>query len=215
MNFLKRLTTSVTATLESAAGQLENHDAIVHATIKETRQSVAKTQARINTLRQQQSVFESQLSDAHEQANKWEVRAKQLANTDEEKALQCLTRRNQLQAEQARLEESIEHQASLINKVESNLSTLKSKLEEMQHKHNLLRSRQSVAQANKGLATSTSEHELADTFERWESMVLEHELGSPVFGTEEYATVDPLRDEFENKEDAAQLRAQLDQLKNQ
>ena len=89
MNIFRRLTTSVTATLENAAGQLENHDAIIQATIKETRQSVAKTKARINTLRQQQAVFETQLTDAQEQAEKWQSRAQQLADSDEAKALQC------------------------------------------------------------------------------------------------------------------------------
>ena len=49
MKLIKRLSTSITATLDSAVGQLENHDAIVEASIKQTRQSVAKTKARINT----------------------------------------------------------------------------------------------------------------------------------------------------------------------
>ena len=39
MNLIKRLTTSVTATLDSAVGQIENHDAIIEATIKQTRQA--------------------------------------------------------------------------------------------------------------------------------------------------------------------------------
>lgn len=210
MNFLKRLTTSVTATLESAAGQLENHDAIVHATIKETRQAVAKTKARINTLRQQQTVFETQLTDAEEQTRKWEERAQQLAESDEPKALQCLTRRNQYQQERERLQESIAQQVTLINKVEANLKTLQSRLEEMQHKHNLLRSRQSVAQANKGLAKGCSDQDLADTFERWESVVLEHELGC-----DEGLAADPLQQEFEQRESEAELRAQLESLKKQ
>jgi phage shock protein A len=210
MNFLKRLTTSVTATLESAAGQLENHDAIVQATIKETRQSVAKTKARINTLRQQQAVYETQLTDAAEQTQKWESRAQELAEADEDKALQCLSRRNQYQHEQSRLQDSISQQASLITKVETNLRTLQSRLEEMQHKHNLLRSRQSVADANKGLAKSSSDQDLADTFERWESVVLEHELGC-----DDALGADPLQQEFEQRESKAELRAQLESLKKQ
>ena len=210
MNIFRRLTTSVTATLENAAGQLENHDAIIQATIKETRQSVAKTKARINTLRQQQAVFETQLSDAQEQAEKWESRAQQLADSDEAKALQCLSRRNQYQHEQERLSESISQQITLINKVEANLATLQSRLEEMQHKHNLLRSRQSVAQANKGLAKGCSEQDLADTFERWESVVLEHELGF-----EDGLSADPLQQEFEQRESEDQLREQLASLKSQ
>ena len=69
MKLIKRLSTTLSATLDSAVGQLENHDAIVEATIKQTRQSVAKTKARINTLKQQLNAYEQQLTEAREQYN--------------------------------------------------------------------------------------------------------------------------------------------------
>ena len=108
------------------------------------------------------------------------------------------------------MQESISQQITLINKVEANLKTLQARLEEMQHKHNLLRSRQSVAHANKGLGRSGSDQDLADTFERWESVVLEHELDC-----DEGLSTDPLQQEFEQQESEAELRAQLASLKKQ
>lgn len=207
MKLIKRLTTSVTATVGKAVGRLENHDAIINATIRETRQSVAKTKARINTLRQQQSVFESQLKDAFEQANVWQDRARDLADSDQDKALQCLARHNQCLKDGQRLQESVVQQQQLIRQISSNLGKLQGKLEKIQHKQNLLKSRQLLANANHAEASSQCEENLQDTFERWESMVLEHELSIV-----DQLSADPLEEDFEQRESEAELLQQLARL---
>lgn len=210
MNLIKRLTTSVTASLESAVGQLENHDAIVQATIKQTRQSTAQTRARINTLQQQLTVYETQLDEVIEQQNTWTDRAKELADRDEAKALECLQRRNQLATEQKRLQQRIAQQKELIDQVTINLEKLQKKLGEMEQKHTLLRTRQSVANVNRATANAEVGATLDDTFERWESLVLEHELG-----VNEGLPLDSLDQEFTKLESARELKAQLDVLKNE
>lgn len=207
MNLIKRLTTSVTASLDTAVGQLENHDAIVEATIKQVRQAVAKTRARINTLRHQQSAYERQLSDAEEQSMLWTERAKTLAETDKDKALQCVARLNQCQADAKRLSQSIEQQKSLIHDVSINLKKLQTQLEEMTHKHNLMRSRQTVAKVNRAVASAGVDDNLNDTFERWEAVVLEHE-----FAVSDACATDPLDRELSQNEDDAALLAQLTRL---
>ncbi len=209
MNLIKRLTTSVTATLEGAVGQLENHDAIIDASIKQTRQAVAKTQARLATLRQQQNAYESQLQLSIEQIKVWENRAKSLATENESKALQCLTRRNQNEAESNRLKQSIEQQDGLINSVSANLSTLKTKLDEMTQRHNLMRSRQAVADVSKVTSKSNISGQLDETFERWESVVLETELA-----VSDACCSDPLEAQFAQQEDKAKLLDQLSALKD-
>ncbi len=209
MNLIKRLTTSVTATLEGAVGQLENHDAIIDASIKQTRQAVAKTQARLATLRQQQNAYESQLQLSIEQIKVWENRAKSLATENESKALQCLTRRNQNEAESNRLKQSIEQQDGLINSVSANLSTLKTKLDEMTQRHNLMRSRQAVADVSKVTSKSNISEQLDETFERWESVVLETELA-----VSDACCSDPLEAQFAQQEDKAKLLDQLSALKD-
>lgn len=207
MKLIKRLSTSLTATLDSAVGQLENHDAIVEASIKQTRQAVAKTKARINTLRQQQQAYQNQLKEAREQFDLWTERATNLASTDQEKALQCVARRNQCEADIGRLSYSEKQQADLIRDVSVNLQTLQKKLDEMTQKHNLMRSRQTVADVNRTMSNVSSDHNLNETFERWESMVLEHE-----FAVSDACSGDVLDIELTRQEDETNLLAQLDSI---
>ena len=204
MKLIKRLSTSITATLDSAVGQLENHDAIVEASIKQTRQAVAKTRARINTLRQQHQAYQAQLSEAKEQYDLWTQRAANLATSDQEKALQCVVRRNQCEADIGRLSYSEKQQADLVRDVTANLQTLQSKLDEMTQKHNLMRSRQTVADVNRAVAYAKTDDNLSDTFERWESAVLEHE-----FAVSDACSHDSLDRELTRAEDQADLLAQL------
>jgi len=208
MNLIKRFTTTVSATLDSAVGQLENHDAIIETTIKETRKSVAKTKARINTLRQQQRTYETQLIEAKEQYALWAQRATKLADKDQAKALQCLSRRNQSQNEIERLEQLIEQQKNLINDVSINLQKLQAKSDEMSQKHNLMRSRQAVADVNRAVGKASCNDSVDDTFERWESIVMEHEME-----VSDICSRDPLEMEFEQQENEADLLLQLEELK--
>ena len=214
MKLIKRLSTSITATLDSAVGQLENHDAIVEASIKQTRQSVAKTKARINTLRQQHAAYQSQLKEAREQYDLWTARASKLATSDQDKALQCVARRNQCEADIGRLSYSEKQQADLIREVGENLQKLQTKLDEMTQKHNLMRSRQTVADVNRAVAYASTDDNLDETFERWESAVLEHE-----FAVSDACARDFLDVELTREEDEADLLAQLamitDQAENQ
>lgn len=210
MNLIKRITTTMTASMDSAVGQIENHDAIVAATIKKTRRAVARTQARVNTLRQQRQLLEQQSVQAAEQRDVWEQRAREILDRDEAKALQCLTRRNQCEAEINHLQQSIDDQQVLIGKVNESLESLKGKLQEMEQKHNLMRSRQAVAETNRAVAFAQSDDDLHDTFERWESVVLEHELGSP-----SAPPTDVLEQEFSRTETEQELKAQLEALRTE
>ena len=208
MNIIRRFTTSVSASLENAVGQLENHDAIVEASIRQTQQSVAKTKARINTLRQQQHCYEKQLKDAENQFDLWTERATKLASSDENKALQCMSRRQQYKNEISRLTTLIDQQISLIHDVSSNLDKLQSKLDEMKQKHNLMRSRQAVAYVNRAVGKAERRVDVNDTFERWESTILEHEMA-----ISDSCTNDPLDAEFTRAENQAELLEELNLLK--
>ncbi len=210
MKLIKRLSTSITATLDSAVGQLENHDAIVEASIKQTRQAVAKTRARINTLRQQHHAYQAQLKEAKEQYDLWTQRAASLAEADQAKALQCVARRNQCEADIGRLSFSEKQQAELVRDVTANLQTLQTKLDEMTQKHNLMRSRQTVADVNRAVAYANTDDTLSDTFERWESAVLEHE-----FAVSDVCSGDSLDAELTRNEDEADLLAQLALIKQE
>jgi neutral trehalase len=137
----------------------------------------------INTLRQQHQAYQAQLKEAKEQFEVWTKRATDLAASDQKKALQCVARRNQCEADIGRLQ---------------------TKLNEMTQKHSLMRSRQTVADVNRAVACANTDDNLNDTFERWESTVLEHE-----FAVSDACSGDSLDLELTRAEDEADLLAQL------
>jgi len=92
----------------------------------------------------------------------------------------------------------------LVRDVTANLQTLQKKLDEMTQKHNLMRSRQTVADVNRAVAYAHTDDNLNDTFERWESAVLEHE-----FAVSDACARDSLDVELTREEDEAGLLAQL------
>ncbi|MBT8141216.1 MAG: PspA/IM30 family protein [Gammaproteobacteria bacterium] len=208
MNFIKRFTTTVSASLDNAVGKLENHDAIIEATIKQTKQSSARTKARINSLQRQLQTYESQLKEANQQHSLWAQRALSLADEDQAKALECLSRRNHCKASIERLTTRIEQQKNLIADVSENLKKLQHTLDEMSQKHNLMRSRQAVADVNRAVRHVSHNDSVNDTFERWESLVLEDEVY-------EESNFDPLDAEFSKIESDADLLQQLAELKAQ
>ncbi|MGK0373633.1 MAG: phage shock protein A [Arenicella sp.] len=158
----------------------------------------------INTLRQQHQAYQAQLKEAKEQFEVWTKRATDLAASDQKKALQCVARRNQCEADIGRLSYSEKQQADLVGDVTAKLQTLQTKLNEMTQKHSLMRSRQTVADVNRAVACANTDDNLNDTFERWESTVLEHE-----FAVSDACSGDSLDLELTRAEDEADLLAQL------
>ena len=76
-------------------------------------------------------------------------------------------------------------------------------------RHNLMRSRQAVADVNRAVGKASCETSVNDTFERWESIVMEHEMA-----VSDLCSRDPLDVEFEQQENDADLLQQLQELKN-
>lgn len=171
-----------------------------------TKQAEARTKARINTLRNQQRTYEKQLTETNEQHDLWSKRALKLAETDESKALECLSRRNQCKESSNRLNTRIEQQKNLIGDVSENLKKLQLQLDEMSQKHNLMRSRQAVADVNRAVRHVSTNESVNDTFERWESLVIENEVV-------EESNFDSLDAEFSKQENDSDLLLQLAELK--
>ena len=123
--------------------------------------------------------------------------------------MQCIARRNQCQNDIERLSGLIEQQQNLIIDVTRNLDKLQQQRDEMTQKHNLMRSRQAVADVNRAVGKVSQDESVNDTFERWESMVMEHEMA-----VSDVCASDPLDDEFSQQETQAELLIQLTELTN-
>ncbi len=210
MKLMKRITATLSANVNSAVDQLENHEAIIGAAIKKTRQSIAKTQAQYNALIRQQKHLQSKLERAQADAALWAERAQRTATDDKDKALACLSKRNHFEQEQNHLKASLSQQKDLIRDVARHLEILNQRLDETQQRHQQMRSRQTLAKTSKTVATCLHTDDLETTFERWEATVLEQE---PLLY--ESQAIDPLEAELNREENRVALEAQLDDLLNQ
>ncbi len=210
MKLIKRITTTLSANMNSAVNQLENHDSIIAASIKRTRQSIAKTQAQYNSLIRQQDALKSELQDAQKQAALWTERATRSASDDKDKALACVAKRNHFEQEQQRIKAAHQQHQDLLREVTQHLDTLKKRLSDTQQRHQLMRSRHSLAKTSQCVVSCIEEDDLDQTFERWEAVVLESEPNLPL-----QAPVDELEIELRQQEDIELLEVQLAEILEQ
>ena len=141
--------------------------------------------------------------------SRWTERAKSIATDDEAKALECLRRRKDCEAQLHNLEDSIEKHDELEARITDQVKKIEERVGEVAQQRNMMRSRQSVAEAMRTINNieGVSYGEIEDTFDRWEINLGESEI---LMGAAKMA--DPLDSAFLADEDTAELRAELEIL---
>lgn len=148
------------------------------------------------------------LEDSRRGATRWRERA--LSCDDEDKALECLRRSRQASAQAKGLEETSRRHNEAEQRLGRDIERVRARIEQLQQKRHLLRSREATAQAASGIQRldDTLGLGLDDTFERWEARVMEAEFAA---GT--VCDKDSLQSEFVTTEERASLKAELEALK--
>ena len=209
MNFFRRITATVSGSLEQAATQLENHDAIVEVALRQTRAAAARARVRLTRVKRDGKTLADRVDEHERMITVWEKRARKVADNDQDKALECISRRNrsreQLAAAAAALADHEARERELVNAV----SRIEEKLSELESQRNLLRTRHSTAQAQRAMHKLEADpcYAVDDVLERWEMRILETEYATP-FLTDS----DSLDEAFHRDEDKAELAADLDDL---
>ncbi len=98
MNIFRRITATVSGSIEQAATQLENHDAIVEVALRQTRAAAAKAKVRLTRVQRDGKRLADKLAEHERMISVWETRARKVADSDEAKALECISRRNRERA---------------------------------------------------------------------------------------------------------------------
>ncbi|EDZ67268.1 hypothetical protein NOC27_595 [Nitrosococcus oceani AFC27] len=104
MSFFKRLSASLTARIDQAISQIENHETIIEVAIYEARQVAAKAKVRLARVQRDGEQLEAKITELREAEIKWTERAKKTAKESDREALACLRRR-----------QSCHHQATQFN----------------------------------------------------------------------------------------------------
>ena len=206
MSLIRRISTSITSSVDRAVSKVENHDAIINAALRETQQAAARSRVRLERVRKDGRSLKTRHSDLKLAASRWTERARSLGTTDEEKALECLRRRKDCEAQMQNLQDSIEKHDELEARIADQVKKIEARIGEVAQQRNMMRSRQSVAEAMRTINNieGVSYGEIEDTFDRWEINLGEAEI---LMGAA--TTADPLETAVIAEEDAAELRAEL------
>ena len=211
MNLFKRFTATFSGSLEQAVAHIENHDAVVEVALRDTRKAAAKAKVRLARVQRDGRELDMRKGELEAAVEQWTARAKNAAKDDEEKALNCLQRRNQSQKALEATNRAIADHAAREGDLTQAVQRIEERLREIESTRNLLRTRQSAAEANKSVAKLTVSdcYQVDDVLERWEMNILETEYAAP-----STSTTDAFESDFVEQEARDDLKSQLDDLMN-
>ncbi len=209
MSLIRRISTSITSSVDRAVSKVENHDAIINAALRDTQQAAARSRVRLERVRKDGHNLKTRHANLQQAVGRWTDRARKIAADDEAKALECLRRRKECDKQLRALDDSIGKHEELEARISEQVKKIEARIGEIAQQRNMMRSRQSVAEAMRTInnVEGVSYGEIEDTFDRWEINLGETEI---LLG----ATTDrdPLETAFLAEEDAEELRAELEIL---
>ncbi len=206
MSLIRRISTSITSSVDRAVSKVENHDAIINAALRDTQQAAARSRVRLERVRKDGHSLKTRHSNLLLAISRWTERATSIGATDEATALECLRRRKDCEMQLQNLELSIEKHEELESRIAEQVKKIEVRIGEVSQQRNMMRSRQSVAEAMRTINNieGVSYGEIEDTFDRWEINLGETEI---LMGANSPSA--PLDRAFLAEEDMAELRAEL------
>lgn len=206
MSLFKRLSATLVSRIDKVVGEIENHDAVIQATLDEMRKKVAEAKVRLGQVRREEVRLKQQIQEQQQNAQQWRRRAVEAARNDEAKALECLRRNHHCQQQTDRLAEALAQYQQSSNQLARDIETSETRLSELKQKQTLMRARQSSSSARNAteMHYDDSSHLLDDTFDRWEINITEAEM---LLDSE--LPLDPIEREFSEREQQDELRHEL------
>ncbi len=208
MSLFTRITATVASTVDKAVTRVEDHNAIIDASIRQTRKAAASARVRLARVRKDGEALTKRREELVVAELNWTDRAIRSAE-DKEKAVECLARRKKCRSEIQRVEDSLNKHRDLEQNLAANLTKIEQRLREINEQRNMLRTRESVAEATRIIdniqGADTSDIEQA--FDRWEVRVGESEIF-----TESASTFDDLETSFADEENRSELLLELEEL---
>jgi phage shock protein A len=212
MNMFKRLISSIQGQFDSIVSKIENHDAIVEAAIREVETAAAKARVSLKRVQRDSTDMQNRSCQIEKDIEQWKHRAKELADNDEAKALECIRRAKHAQRELKIAHEQLSAQQLLEAQLNSDILKIQDKLRDLKVQRNILKTREHRAQALHTIGYDESSRllELRDIIDRWEAKITAHEIGADI----SCGSQDSFVDEFVSNEEEKQLKVMLQELLN-
>jgi len=207
MNRVKRWTISVTSWVDGVLAQVENHEATVNSAIARVRRSTAQARVQLRRVERDEQALRDSLAKEEEAVPAWRRRAK--AAPDDETAIECLRRHKAAERRVISLRHRLAEQERAHKELNEGIKRLHGRLSELTERKNIMRTRQSHAEAAHGMTSAAGPiGDLEEVFDRWESRVGEIEIA-----TDYVDPIDAFEAEIDEEEENRALRIQLDELR--
>lgn len=208
MNLFRRLSATVVSRIDEAVRGIENHDAVVGASLEDLRRALAEARVRHQRTR---SAIEQQAHDREArraEAEQWRERAAR-GDCDEATALECLKRARAADRRVTEIDAALERQRAAAEKLQRAVERLERRHRELEGQRRTLRGREAAARAADigERMEAAGDDSLQETLDRWEIDVATHELADSCTDGDELA------ERFEAAETDADLRAELAELR--
>lgn len=210
MSYLKRWTSGVLSRVDAFVTRIENHESLVNEALKDLRESAARARVQLKRVREDGRRLEEKCAEQREQATRWRERANSSLE-DEARAMECLRREKIAQHTLRALEKRLAAHAQIEKQLVADVRTLDDRLSRLEEQRNLMRTRQSRAEALGVLQGSTVQltDDIEDVFDRWEIQVSQAESMADVTSCPE----DAFESAFLDEEEQDDLRLELESLR--
>lgn len=213
MNLFTRITATLGATADQAVSRFENHEAIAESALKQVRHSLVTAKVQHTRVTRDGGELRARLAELHKDEALWTRRAREIAPDNEQKALDCLGHRRRCREQLAQTQERLSRHELLESDVHARLREIERRLEQINQQRNQMRTRESVAKAMDvmGRVEADGQDSVEAVFDRWEISIGETEMRGEVYQSI-IDTKDPLQLEYESKEQACELKGELEAL---
>lgn len=216
MNTLKRLTTTLVATVDRTITSMEDHEAVIAAAIRDSRKATARARFKLNKLKADNHGLQQRIHAVQLEADKWQQRAISLNEANRDDAINCIAHRRRCIDQIQSLTLRLEQQQKLELRSSTAVQRLADKADSLNSKRTQLSSRAAAADATRVINRLEGDDgiEIDDTLDRWEQSVFETEAVSGVGldSFDEYSSADDLPERLAQQEQQQELMQELDAL---
>ena len=213
MSLFKRLVTTVHSSVDRTLASMENHEAVVDAALRDSREAVSRAKVRLSRLEKDGKQQSNRITELTSEVGLWNDRARSVAENDRPKALACIKRRKACEQDLKHAKaQAAEHQG-IEQRVRDSIAESTNRVQALQSQRNQMRSREAAAQAGKIVHSLDGRlgTDVEAAIERWEVTVGEAELMTDTLLPVD-VECDDLKSEFVTREENQLLEDELQAL---
>ncbi len=222
MSLLKRLSITLFSRIDGVVADIENHDALIKAALDEQSQKIVSAKRQLIKLKRKRQHIENSIAELLKSEKLWEKRAVAEASNNQQRALQCLQRKQPVSLALKQHQQSLSEFNLMIDKLAEDIRNGELELQQMAQKREMLSARQSSSEMAQTIQShqKSNLNQLHDTFDRWEANIetrsrisgTEHKLSAILADDDLSANLDSFEKEFEDQEKQAELESELAKL---